>query len=428
MKRKLKLYVPIFIIFLAFLLRISVLINYGLDYHLNSDDAGYVNSAVRLLENGMLTYHFEDIPTVHLMPGEPFMLAAIFAIFGTTKGLWVAKLVHILIGCATIYVAMLLSKRWVGEKGSWLVGLIGAIFPPFIQVDNLTLTEGPFVLAMLLLIYCSIRLSEKQNMLWFSFVLITYFIALYFRVNIGLYPLVLFLYLWYKKYPKQLFLKQIMISVVALLVVMGPWWIRNYMVFDKFIPLTAGSGDPLLLGTFQGEGYPEGSYSESIQITDGRVPKEDIPARMEERKVEALERMAQWWEDDPVSMLKSYLWLKPKDYLNGIFYWKPVLGFEPEDVLQWYQLMLAVGAAGWLGLGFIRKHRAEVLLIVSFVLMNVAMNSYYFAYPRYNYPLIFIWIIGFVYMIQMAVHGIQRQRRKLDGEKESAAVNYTSIQ
>ncbi len=51
--------------------------------------------------------------------------------------------------------------------------------------------------------------------------------------------------------------KQALISVLVLFVVLGPWWARNYIQFDKFIPLTAGAGNPLLLGTYQGEGYPQ---------------------------------------------------------------------------------------------------------------------------------------------------------------------------
>ncbi|WP_042350891.1 ArnT family glycosyltransferase [Bacillus massiliigorillae] len=399
MKGSTRIIVPLLIVLAAFILRITILIKYGLDYTLDSDDVGYVGSAQRLLESGMLTYHFEDIPTVHLMPGEPFMLAVIFKIFGLEYGIWAARVVHIVIGCMTIVVAMKLAAHWVGERWSWIVGILAAVFPPFIQVDNLLLTEGPYTLATLMLIYGTIKLAEKQNNRWFFFVMITYFVALYFRVNIALYPLVLFLYLLIKKYPWKVFKRQIIISIVALLVVMGPWWIRNYMVFDKFIPMTGGSGDPLLLGTFQGEGYPGGSYQTSVAEAESRSEETDILGRMHERKVEAQERMKEWWETNPQSMLKSYLYLKPIEYMKGIFYWKPVFDIPLDTVVKCYQVILITGIAGWLSVGLIKKYRAEMILIMGYVFINVALNSYYFAYPRYNYPLVILWMIGAVFLI-----------------------------
>lgn len=48
-------------------------------------------------------------------------------------------------------------------------------------------------------------------------------------------------------------MKQAIISIGIGLIVLGPWWARNYIQFDKFIPLTAGAGNPLLLGTYQGK-------------------------------------------------------------------------------------------------------------------------------------------------------------------------------
>ena len=35
-----------------------------------------------ILETGMLTYHDPTKPTIHIMPGQVFLLAGIFAIFG----------------------------------------------------------------------------------------------------------------------------------------------------------------------------------------------------------------------------------------------------------------------------------------------------------------------------------------------------------
>ena len=35
-----------------------------------------------------------------------------------------------------------------------------------------------------------------------------------------------------------------------------PWTIRNYALYDAFIPLTYGVGNPMLRGTYQGANHP----------------------------------------------------------------------------------------------------------------------------------------------------------------------------
>lgn len=411
MKKNKAIIMPIVILLIAFVLRLGVLLEHGLDFMIASDDMGYVSSAKRFLMHGMLTYHFKDVPTVHLMPGEPLLLAFIFKMVGYDAGLWVAKVVHILIGCATIFVAMKLAEHWVGKQWSWLVGFIAAIFPPFIQVDNLYLTEGPYTLGTMLLLYGSLKLAKHQTDRWLYFVMASYFLALYFRVNIALYPIALFIYLIVKRYPWPIYRRHLLISIAALLLVLGPWWVRNYIVFDEFIPLTGGSGDPLLLGTFQGENYPRGSYDEFVAIGNARVAEEtDILSKMHERGIEAKKRMAQWWEDDPMSMLKSYFVLKPIMYMESVFYWQPVYDISEKVVVTAYRILLAFGILGWLMMAFTARFRAEFILIATYVCINIALNSYYFAFARYNYPLVMLWIIGTVYVLATIVRAIRNRK------------------
>jgi hypothetical protein len=43
--------------------------------------------------------------------------------------------------------------------------------------------------------------------------------------------------------------KTMVLSAGVAILVMSPWWIRNYLIFDRFIPLTTGSGGNFWLGT-----------------------------------------------------------------------------------------------------------------------------------------------------------------------------------
>ena len=159
-------------------------------------------------------------------------------------------------GVLSIYMTYKIGTYILNPAVGLIAALLLSLYPPEVVVENLTLTESPYLFLSLGLLYWSLKLADTHSMKDFYIILLFYFVALYFRVQIALYPILLFIYLVLKRYPVRLMVKQALISVLVLFVVLYPWWARNYVQFHKFIPLTAGSGNPLLLGTYQGEGYP----------------------------------------------------------------------------------------------------------------------------------------------------------------------------
>ena len=91
--------------------------------------------------------------------------------------------------------------------------------------------------------------SRQKKYFWYC--LAAYMLALMLKANIGIYPLFAAIYLLVVKYDFKVLLKQGLILACALLCFMIPWSIRNYIQFQAFIPLTYGSGNPKLLGTYQ---------------------------------------------------------------------------------------------------------------------------------------------------------------------------------
>lgn len=76
------------------------------------------------------------------------------------------------------------------------------------------------------------------------------------KANIALYPLFALVYLLVVKYDWKLLAKQCVVLAGIVLCFVVPWSIRNYVQFHAFVPLTYGAGNPTLLGTYQGEGFP----------------------------------------------------------------------------------------------------------------------------------------------------------------------------
>ena len=126
----------------------------------------------------------------------------------------------------------------------------------YVWMDNLILTETPFMLFLSMLIYATLMMGKKQENKYFWLCVVTYMLTLMFKANIAIYPLFAMAYLLAVKYGFVRLIKQGLILGLVILCFVVPWSIRNYIHYDAFIPLAWGSGNPLLLGTYQGIGYP----------------------------------------------------------------------------------------------------------------------------------------------------------------------------
>lgn len=384
------------VLLLALVLRLMTLGVYGLGLTLHSDDEGYANSAIRLLETGMLTYrgptepaHFAAEPTVKIMPGQPFLLAAVFAVFGTgDTGLYAAKILMILLGLAGIYGIYLTGKYCWGTAAGLIAAFLLAISIEHVVTDNLLLTESPFIASFIYLVYYSIRLANERKKSHFYLVVFFYLAALMFRSTIALYPLVLFAYLLLKKYPWQTLLKQAGIAAVIVLIALVPWWVRNYSHYHKFIPLTAGEGNPLLIGSYQGRGYPNDEPIESVvQRLKQQYASQGSFAYMEAQERVARERLKLWWETDKKSLIYSFAVLKPKILWRDSFYWIEVFHVKEAWVHALQPYLVIAGLAGFLTTLLLNKGRKELLFIAAVLLYFTAVYSVYVVFGRYNVPL-----------------------------------------
>ena len=86
--------------------------------------------------------------------------------------------------------------------------------------------------------------------------LLYFIIAIYIRPNIIVFPIALLICLLIQKYNIKELVRKLILGISIVIISLIPWIYRNYKTFDMFIPLTYGSGNPLLLGTYQGSGYP----------------------------------------------------------------------------------------------------------------------------------------------------------------------------
>jgi len=303
---------------LVLLERLALLGLLGPEYYIASDDGAYVNAGIIFARTGTVTIH--ETVSAQIMPGMPVLIGLICRLVGEGSGLWLTlKLLWIGMGTLTpwfVYraVTVHVPKKWgVAAAGFFLL-------PNFAWLDNVILTETPFLLCLAVMVYCTFQMAETQKGMYFWGTLIAYMAALMLKANIGLFPVFAAVYLLWKKYPFMRLLRQGIGLGCVMLCFLIPWSIRNYQLYDAFIPLTFGTGNPRLLGTYQGYGYPPDDgldYVENVEKPAAEAlakyydPAGSLKAEhlrkfveLETDGIKADYRLRVWWQQDPISLLK----------------------------------------------------------------------------------------------------------------------------
>ena len=392
---------PIIIVLIIYLiLHIFAILELGFNYNINSDDLSYINSGIYFAKTGIITMH--GVISAQIMPGLPILIGIVSKIFGTNHIFLVSlKILWMIMGMLTIYVVYK-TVRLYGNKYISAISSLFFLSANYIWLNNLILSETPFILLFSLLVYHSLKLAKFKNSKDYICIVIYYILALFIRPNIAIYPVFLIPYLLINKYDKKLLLKQLISALLIFILVISPWIYRNYKLYDKTIVFTYGIGNPLLLGTYQGVGYPSDSeldYEKNIKVSKEMKYYLDNPNeepyltkyyQLEYDKLKAIYRMETWWEKDKASMLKSYLFIKPKENIYSLFYWKEILGINENKIINLLRIELILFIISFIIILIWRINIKDLVFLLAIYFSQVLLFSITFAYGRYAISIFFI--------------------------------------
>lgn len=422
------------VLLLSIILHIFATIDLGINYTINSDDASYIESGITFIKTGKITMH--GVISAQIMPGMTFLIGFISLIFGTgTVFMYALKILWALMGIGTIYVVYK-TIRLYSNKYISTIPCIFFLAIDYIWMDNMILTETPYIFLFSLLVYHTLKLALNPNKKDYILIVLYYIMAVFIRPNIGLYPVFLFIYLLLKKYDFKLLMKQCVIAGVILIALLIPWIYRNYKVFGKFIPLTYGTGNPLLLGTYQGVGYPLDEELDYVKNVDEKMDDEmkhyldnpdekDYMTRfylLEYDGMKAKYRMNEWWKKDKKSMLKSYLFYKPIENFYNYFYWDTVLNVSSDFIVLTRKVDIIMFFISSIIILIDKKKFREWLFIILVYGSQIALYSYTFAFSRYAISMFYL-----RYIIIGIGLGILFKKIKLWRSKNESISNCTSI-
>lgn len=197
-------------------------------------------------------------------PGAPFLYAAAYyATGGAREG--TARIVEALLGIATILVVFALGKRLgdlvderrrLGSAVGLFAALAVAIYPSFIHTTGELMSEPPAMLTLPAAILAFLWASERRSTwAWlapgFLFGLTAMFRPEYLLVGAAFVVLAA-IRVWRERGKRdwRRGLAAGAVLLVAIVLPILPWTIRNVVVLERVVPISTGGGKALYVGTF----------------------------------------------------------------------------------------------------------------------------------------------------------------------------------
>lgn len=359
----------------------------------DNDDAKYIRSAWNLLDNNILSYENIKEATAYIMPGLTYVLALFMFIFGKINGIVAFRIFQVILQGISLYLLFLIGKKVFNSKVALIACFMDALYIAEIYAANLILMEVIFKFLLLLLIYISIYAIEKKSLKLYILGGIIWATACLFRPTIAAYPL-LILIMWIKnKYSFSEMIKYTVVVTSIFCIIMAPWWIRNYKVFDRVILFTKSSGNPFLQGTFI-------NYDQSKGLGVPYIKGEDVLESNENEMKAGLQRLKIYGKKEPLKYIAWYTLGKTFYFWRAPFYWVINISYIP--VIIYHFIILFYALYGMI------KYKDKSLnlkfLIMVVLYFNIIYLPYY-TFERYSYPLMPL-------VILFAAYTVNDKRRK----------------
>jgi 4-amino-4-deoxy-L-arabinose transferase-like glycosyltransferase len=179
----------------------------------------------------------------YTMPGYPAFLAAAWTVFGVGAQRWlVARVLQALLSVATAGLVFLIGKRFSPRAG--LISLVFmALYPPLTLANSYLLTEVLYTFLLAACVWTMLRWYDTRSA-WLAFATgLTFAVGLWVRPAMAPWILVaaLIALACAKSGRRQVFV-QLVVMALAVVLVMSPWWVRNYGLYHHVVILSTSSG------------------------------------------------------------------------------------------------------------------------------------------------------------------------------------------
>ena len=174
--------------------------------------------------------------------------------------------------CATL-VLVRLATSLTNQTFGRLIGAAYVLWPLNILSATAPQKEGLSALLVILSAHLLVNASRRPSII--TPVLFGGLVGLLGLTQPALLPLPgLLALVLFKRFEPRIWARVVVISVAACALVMLPWWVRNYIIFGEFVPLTTSGGLSLWVGAFSPTGGwipPKETFLVGSEIEIGRL-------------------------------------------------------------------------------------------------------------------------------------------------------------
>jgi hypothetical protein len=220
------------------------------------DSIGYARIAKSLykddrFEEGGSRTHIQE-PS-NYSPGLPLFVAGIYELTGGVH-LELARIVLALIGSFAVLLAFLIGNRLSGPLAGLVAALALALYPALLQYQGMLMTE-PLAVALLAGSLLAFLWAGDGRGPW-AWALPGFLLGLMALVRpeylpFGvLLPLVALLRARHRGGGWRPGIAAAALMMIAFLLPIVPWTVRNLIVLDRFVPVSTGGGKALFIGTY----------------------------------------------------------------------------------------------------------------------------------------------------------------------------------
>ena len=251
-------WIPAALVALGMAARFVALALHGVD----TADAEAHNIAVDFARTGTIGNAFGHGtgPTAHLSPVMPVLAGSVYRLLGVDS--MPAELLLTAISIAMAMAAALLVYHAFGRLGmgrrSRLIALAVFCLAPIdfkLEMIEFRIWEGTLAALLMSCSFWLVTYADRENAADLKTIIVIALVsaaALFVNPAAGLTSYALALALLVRRVPPQRWGRTAAICVAALLLILGPWTVRNYMDFGRFIPLRSDAGLELAIAYHPG--------------------------------------------------------------------------------------------------------------------------------------------------------------------------------
>ncbi len=363
-------------------------------------DAKYYDIMARQIADTGVVGYKSDKPNAYVTPGYPFFLAFMYKFFNAS--LDDIRFIQVLMSVLTIFVFYKLAMEYLRPGFALFAAFLMAIYPSSIYATGRILTEVIFTLLFALYFYIFILGLKKESKPLMFVSGVFFALSVFIRTTPLMFVVVAFGYFMIVNKKVKEYVKYGVVFIIPLFLVMMPWWIRNYMVYNQLVVFTTSSANPLLRGA-------EPYFIDAV----------DPIIRPYARHVDDLTRNA-LWKQEAIKEIKYGLSSNPVGYLKWFIFGKinyfwfnewmtvkssSILLISLGKIMHWVVVLV-----GWLGAALSAfKNKKDIHILALFLIYFTFIHVVYLTISRYSYPAIPIVIILAMYFIEYFYSLIERK-------------------